>query len=195
MGVDSNAESVDRARARCGPRRTVQCLPYTSVTGEFDIVVCSEVIEHVADLDHILDWLCDRVSSGGYLSISTPSGWMYRSPRLYNIYKCLQSPRRFVRLYLQPENQWCEAVVVHPVILPGKLRRRLEARGFALVLRLSALWWVQEPGALTWVFGRLGSSRAAATFYHWCRLLDSLLNVAPPLRCFESRAVLFMQRR
>jgi 2-polyprenyl-3-methyl-5-hydroxy-6-metoxy-1,4-benzoquinol methylase len=113
VGLDSNGPSIARALSRCTLRSTFNCSTFENVRGIFDIVVCSEVIEHVSESDQLLDALRDHVAFGGHLSISTPSGWMFRTPRLYNVYKFLQSPRRFVRLYLRPEEHWQEAVTIH----------------------------------------------------------------------------------
>lgn len=197
VGIDSNARSIAVAAARGLSRCTFVCAPFGAAQGPFDIVVCSEVFEHVLETDELLNTLRDLVTSGGHLSISTPSGWMYRTPRAYNVYKLLQDPSRFVRLYLRPERNWAEAVTIHPAILPSRLRRLLEGRGFSLVLRQSALWWFQEPGAAYSTFrawGRHQPARAATAFFHWIQLLEGAMNVFPPLRYFESRAILLMRK-
>jgi 2-polyprenyl-3-methyl-5-hydroxy-6-metoxy-1,4-benzoquinol methylase len=194
-GIDTNEKSISRASVRNVPRCSFLCESFAVVEGLFDIVICSEVMEHVEASDRLLDKLRDLVTPGGYLSISTPSGWMYRTPRLYNIYKLVKNPRRFWRLYLRPEGRWPEAVRVHPGILPSKLRRKLENRGFSLVLRQSALWWFQEPGITEKLFRAWGSRRAALLFFHLSQFMDAAMNLVPVLRCGETRAILLMQRR
>ncbi|MDP2318067.1 MAG: methyltransferase domain-containing protein [Acidobacteriota bacterium] len=198
VGFDTNRQSIERAQARRHPRCRFECAPFSDASGSFDIVICSEVFEHVLETDALLDTLRDRVAAGGYLSISTPSGWMYRTPRAYNVYKFLQSPARFWRLYLNPERHWAEAVQIHPAILPSRLRRLLERRGFAMTLRQSALWWFQEPGlaervATAWA--TRNPVRAATAFLHWIQLLEGAMNVCTPLRYFESRAILLMRKQ
>ena len=197
VGLDSNGPSIARALARGVPRSTFICATFEKARGPFDMVVCSEMFEHVLDSDGLLDALHDLVAANGHLSISTPSGWMFRSPRLYNVYKFLRGPRRFVRLYLRPEDHWPEALTIHPAVLPSKLRRRVEQRGFSLTLRQSSLWWLEEFGVAYRTFRaleRFDGPRAASAFFHLTQMLEGAMNLLPPLRLFESRAVLLMQK-
>jgi 2-polyprenyl-3-methyl-5-hydroxy-6-metoxy-1,4-benzoquinol methylase len=199
VGIDSNASSLARARALSPPRCAFFESRYEEAApGIFDVIVCSEVYEHVGDPERLLDRLRDLLVPGGYLSMSTPSGWMFRVPRLYTLYKLLQNPKRFWRLYLQPERHWNEAVTLHPAILPSKLTRRLEARGFTLTLRQSALWWLEDFGVAYRTFRaleRVNAARAATAFYHFTLMLEAAMNLCPVLRVFESRAVLLMRKR
>lgn len=166
--------------------------------GCFDVVICSEVYEHVRDVDGLLKVLSKLVRDHGYLSISTPSGWMYRSPRLYNIVKLLINPMRFWRLYLHPEKYWQEALLIHPSIQPSKLKKRLINNGFSLVSRQSSLWWLFERWGILYnicfLYGRLTGPRAAHLFYNIIMLLEGLMNVVPIFRIFESRFVLLMKK-
>jgi len=198
VGLDSNRRSISRAQARRQPRCQFEWASFSTARGPFDVVICSEVFEHVLEMDALLDVLRDAVAPGGYLSISTPSGWMYRTPRAYNVYKLLHNPSRFWRLYLHPERHWAEAVQIHPAILPSRLRGLLAQRGFTLTLRQSALWWFQEPGlaeraATAWATRR--PARAASAFHHLIQMLEGAMNIFPPLRYFESRAILLMRRQ
>jgi hypothetical protein len=82
-------------------------------------------------------------------------------------------------------------------MLPSKLRRRIEERGFSLTLRQSSLWWLEEFGIAYRTFRlleRLDGPRAATAFYHLVQMLEGAMNLLPPLRLFESRAVLLMQK-
>ena len=189
VGLEPNAAALQRARARELPRCEFSAGSFEAARGQFDLVVCSEVYEHVADPGRLLDTLCASLVPGGYLSISTPSGWMYRTPRLYNLVKVLQNPGRFWRVYLHPERHWAEALPAHPAILPATLRRQLEARGLTVIQRQSALWWIQQPGLTDWLLLRINTRRAALLYYNWCRLLDAALNLWPPLRYWETRAI------
>jgi 2-polyprenyl-3-methyl-5-hydroxy-6-metoxy-1,4-benzoquinol methylase len=200
LGLEPNGPSLATARGHGLANMTVfeGGFERARELGSFDVVICSEVFEHVLDKDGLLDTVASAVGPGGMLSISTPSGWMYRLPGPYNLYKLLQSPSRFCRLYLQPEQNWEEALTVHPAILPGKLRRMLERRGLVTRRRQSSLWWLLEPGALYCTFAfleRRGWSNAGIYFYHVVCVLEALMNLVPPLRIFESRFVLMCEKR
>ena len=49
---------------------------------KFDLVVCSEVIEHVRDYATFFDNLAEMIAPGGYLILSTPSKWSFREKTL-----------------------------------------------------------------------------------------------------------------
>lgn len=201
VGIEPNAASIALAQRRRIPRCEFLSGGFDSAHkfGQFDIVICSKVFEHVLDTDALLDVLAEVLCCGGYLSISTPSGWMYRTPGLYNAYKILTSPKRFWRLYLRPEHHWAEALAIHPAIQPAKLRRLLESRGLFVVGRQSCLWWFLDRGIVyrsARIFeNRIGGVSAALAFYHLITLLEGLMNVFPPFRCFESRFVLLGRKR
>lgn len=195
VGIDPNVASIEAARRREIRRCRFENGGFDSVNalGQFDFVVCSEVFEHVLEKDRLLDVLMGALFPGGYLSFSTPSGWMYRTPRLYNAYKLLSSPRKFWRLYLRPEHHWPEALAIHPAILPAKMRRMLESRGLSVVGRQSSLWWLPEHGLcyrIARIFENGSNTSAALALYHFITFLEGLMNVFPPFRCFESRFVL-----
>lgn len=148
VGIEPNEASIAAARQRGIPHCDFVNGGFEAARtmGQFDVVVCSEVFEHVLDTDGLLDVLADVLRPGGHLSFSTPSGWMYRTPRLCNAYKLVTSPRKFWRLHFHPEHHWTEALAIHPAIQPAKLRRRLELRGVQVVGRQSALWWLLDRG-------------------------------------------------
>ncbi len=166
--------------------------------GLFDVVICSEVFEHVADNKGLLDGLAGFTKPGGRLSISTPSGWMYRTPRIYNAYKILIDPRRFYRLYITPEKNWDEALSIHPAILPSKLKRMVERRGFKLRVRQASLWWLWEQGPLFRSVSQLekwGWQGAGIYLYHLISFLEALMNLIPPLRVLETRCVMMFEKK
>jgi hypothetical protein len=57
-GVDDNDDSLERARLLV-PRSDLVKGPYRSAGGQHDFVVCSQVYEHVADTEDLLDALFD----------------------------------------------------------------------------------------------------------------------------------------
>jgi 2-polyprenyl-3-methyl-5-hydroxy-6-metoxy-1,4-benzoquinol methylase len=199
IGIDANAPSIARALevTRENLRFIVGGFERIVDEGKFDAVICSEVIEHVMSFDTLLDAITAVMRPGGILSISTPSGWMYRLPRAYNVYKLLQSPRRFYRLYLKPEQNWQEALEIHPALLPSKLRRMVELRGFTKLSRQASLWWLLDRGPVYCCLQTLENWgwRASGLFaIHLVKFLDSLMNVVPLFRVFETRSIFLFEK-
>lgn len=197
-GIDSNELSVSIANKKCIPSAMFHCIKADSFefSGEFDVVICSEVYEHVEAPEELLSFLSRYVVSGGYLSFSTPSGWMFRSPRLYNIFKLITSPLYFFKIHLQPEKNWTAALDTHPAIHPAKLIKRLSGHGFELVWRQSSLWWFSKGvmNSFLRLFERLSASRPLM-LWHFYQLCDALMNLVPPFRIFESRFILLLRKK
>jgi len=79
-GLDASAELIDVAREHA--RATGLGIDYRAgevvkLEGEFDLITCMEVIEHVADPMAFAGALARRLTSGGLLIMSTPNatGW------------------------------------------------------------------------------------------------------------------------
>ncbi|MEZ4573219.1 MAG: bifunctional 2-polyprenyl-6-hydroxyphenol methylase/3-demethylubiquinol 3-O-methyltransferase UbiG [Thermomicrobiales bacterium] len=78
-GVDADAAAIDSARTRAIQENVevqfdtafAESLPYGAST--FDVVVCSEVLEHVANLERALDEVYRVLGFGGVLLFSTPN--------------------------------------------------------------------------------------------------------------------------
>ncbi len=56
--------------------------PSSSYSGKFDLVACSEVIEHVSNYERFFERLVDIVAPGGSLVLTTPSRWSFREKSL-----------------------------------------------------------------------------------------------------------------
>lgn len=198
-GIDTNTSSIELAseKQRVNCKFVISDFEKAKFLDKQDIIICSEVIEHVEDLQILLDILAERLDYDGILSISTPSGWMYRTPHLYNCYKILTTPKKFYRLYLKPENNWKEAVRIHPSIHPSKLINMLERRGLKLISRQSSLWWLPE-WSMAYAFFKWYEKKAglhaAQLLFHFINFLEAAMNLLPPLRIFESRFVLMLRK-
>jgi SAM-dependent methyltransferase len=73
-GVDSSPLAIEAARARGHrqiERATLEQLPFP--TGEFDLVTCLDVIEHVSDDERGLAELWRVTAPGGYLLLTVPA--------------------------------------------------------------------------------------------------------------------------
>jgi len=79
-GIDASPEVIAVARehaAQQGLQIDYRVVDVQSVEGQFDLVTCMEVIEHVADPAAFLRALAKRMAPGGLLVMSTPNatGW------------------------------------------------------------------------------------------------------------------------
>ena len=165
--------------------------------------------------------LHDVLKPDGYLSFSTPSGWMWRRPGIFStlavaraqIEPRLRQRRRpldiavgiaqasswYRRMMLRPEKNWREALPHHPALQPRIIRQMLEQAGFEIVLRTSSLWHLDPRYSLMYrrqIHREAGNGpRAAHRWLHWLMLLEALMNLVAPLRIFESRQLFLARRR
>ena len=195
-GLDANLTSVEKARERCPKALITQGL-FQNVVGQYDVVVCCEVFEHVEDYRGLLDKLHAITKPGGLLSISTPSGWMWRNPSEYTIKNAIRNWAWYRRNYLRPEENWQEALRIHPAIWPKKLIKLCESRGFTLLSRQSSLWHLQMDGWLARTFQRLekrNPNKAAIDYINIVTALDAIMNCIPFFRFKETRFVLALRK-
>lgn len=75
LGVDEDQPSIVAARAQASPNARFEVSGSGTDAGQFDLVVCSEVLEHVEDPPAFLLWLRERVAPGGRLILTTPNGY------------------------------------------------------------------------------------------------------------------------
>jgi SAM-dependent methyltransferase len=74
LGIDISAEALAAARSRIqSPLVTVEQGDVAGVTGAFDVVIASEVLEHIADDVGMLRELKGRLRPGGHLVITVPA--------------------------------------------------------------------------------------------------------------------------
>jgi SAM-dependent methyltransferase len=74
LGVDIAAEALDIARTRLRSTSvSVEQRSVEEVSGEFDLVIASEVLEHYEDDVAFLRLLRDRVREGGHLLLTVPA--------------------------------------------------------------------------------------------------------------------------
>jgi 2-polyprenyl-3-methyl-5-hydroxy-6-metoxy-1,4-benzoquinol methylase len=223
LGLDSNTRSIEAAEAAVPPtnvRFVHGRFEDARALGPFDIVICSEVLEHVEQPTELLDTAYAVLSPGGYLSFSTPSGWMWRRPGSFSVLAVLRSsidpPLRarrrpiailhglfdagawYRRVMLHPEENWSAALPYHPGIQPRIMRRLLERAGFRITLRTSSLWHLDPRYSAGYTLSRSLERRrpvaAAHRFFNFLMLLEALMNLAPPLRVFESRQIYLAQK-
>jgi len=77
VGAELDATQIDDCRARLGEHRglsfvSIDSLDDASHRGRYGAVVCMEVLEHVVDLDTVIDRLWRVLASDGTLLVSVP---------------------------------------------------------------------------------------------------------------------------
>ncbi|HYM30961.1 MAG TPA: class I SAM-dependent methyltransferase [Candidatus Cybelea sp.] len=191
-GIDTNEPSLEISRALV-PRAHLANASFNETKGQFDFVVCSQVFEHVEDTHALLDALVRLTKPGGYISISTVSGWTYWRPRLGNLYHALTNWNFYKRVRLFPEKNWQMALPHHPAILPSKLIKMFRSRRGDIVCRSSTMWLARIGGPIhrlcNWSAGPRGATKIRAAML----FLDAAMEVIPGFRIFESVFVLLVR--
>lgn len=93
-GIDLGAESIERARASF-PQAEFICGDIATLSAQgrkFDIVYCSEVIEHVPDFFRFSEVLADLVAPQGILFLTTPDASHWRVPRDFVKWEAVTPP-------------------------------------------------------------------------------------------------------
>jgi 2-polyprenyl-3-methyl-5-hydroxy-6-metoxy-1,4-benzoquinol methylase len=125
-GVEVDAVSVAYALGHYPGNRyfhgTVQ--EFAREAPKFDLVYCSEVIEHVPDVQDFVAALASVTRPGGVLFVTTPDISHWRRPRRLEMWNAFNPPSHCI------------------LFTPRGLRHLLEAHGFAVVRRKLA--W--KPG-------------------------------------------------
>ena len=76
LGIDSDRVSIEFARNSCVlPNLTYSDQLETPAEGKFDLIICSEVIEHVEDPTKFLSSLTKNLSEDGKMVLTVPNGY------------------------------------------------------------------------------------------------------------------------
>jgi 2-polyprenyl-3-methyl-5-hydroxy-6-metoxy-1,4-benzoquinol methylase len=81
VGADIDSASIEYCRAR--NRFASACFVLTDGTlreidGRFDLIVCSEVLEHLEDPDALISMMCAKLAPAGHLFVTIPNGYGLR---------------------------------------------------------------------------------------------------------------------
>ena len=145
VGADLDAEAIDDARFRAGPEvefvvADLESLPFPPES--FDVAVCFETIEHVADRDRALDELKRVLRPSGVLIISSPNRGVYPpgNPHHVHEYEAAEFHAalagRFRNVALRRQHAWLASLITDDA---GLLARELEAPVEAAVHKLAAV--------------------------------------------------------
>lgn len=84
VGADFAAKTLEENSVRMPWAHFVQLdIEITALTDQFDVVICSEVIEHLADQSTAIKNLSKMVKKDGYLLISCPTGKIYGTEKVF----------------------------------------------------------------------------------------------------------------
>lgn len=121
-GADLSSETVRSNRARLpGVRFEVLDIAAGALDETFDLVVCSEVLEHLDDRGPAMRHLAAMVAPGGHLLVTTPTGRVFATEKAFGH-------------------------TTHPTV--GELRALGEAAGLSLAS--SRVWGFPTYRALKW---------------------------------------------
>ena len=116
-GIDISPKSIEEARKynRCDKcyAGIAEELPFED--GMFDVVVCTEVMEHLLDPSKALSEMNRVLTGGGHLIISTPNPWYYQM---------------VIRMVLDKMRRRKSGQIIENPISPLKLKKILRKRGF-----------------------------------------------------------------
>jgi len=110
----------------------------------FEIIVSSEVIEHVSDPRNYVKELFRILKPGGFLTLSTPSVYIYSLLYPHNIFLLLTTPHKYF-LLIHPEKNWNAALKYHPSLSEKLLISLCKDAGFKIVKNETTLWYYWTP--------------------------------------------------
>ena len=178
IGIDSSPSYIRRATKAPQPhfaRATIEALPFQD--GQFDAVVCLEVLEHLADERPAIGELRRVLKVGGELVLSVPHRGLLAEWDSLNVYQRLTGRRLGFPLGEVPGGAtWHRHYLLEDValFLQGFEidRVRLGGLGLGELLNLGLL------GLSFGLMGRLASPGLAARLYGKLQLLYFVLAVA-----------------
>ena len=120
VGIDLSGDVLDAVRADQPPnvsleQADVRRLPYDDAS--FDLVVCFEVIEHLADPDVALDELARVVSNDGVVCVSSPNRRTYAQGNPHHHHEYVPEEllaamqQRFAHVRLYRQDDWVASAV------------------------------------------------------------------------------------
>ncbi len=187
FGLDLSLESLAIARRnfkRKFPlvlvKHGVQNIPFKDAS--FDVVISSEVLEHLDSPRNYLREICRVMKEGGYLSLSTPCASVYLYP--CNLPLMAMKPVSWYKL-VNSHRHWKEALTWHPGLRPSILRKWVREAGFSVERHETRLWYYHTPLRLMWrlfsLIEKLGMFSAGNVFSKYLRCMDALLASNVPI--------------
>jgi SAM-dependent methyltransferase len=121
LGVDISADAIASARKAAQPSATfvvgdLRNLPMAS--GDFDLVVCFEVLEHIAEQETVVDELARVTATDGVLLASSPNRDIYLPGNPHHVRELLPEElrtlmaRRFRHVELLRQHDWVTSAIM-----------------------------------------------------------------------------------
>lgn len=180
-GLDLSMESLVIARQNFKKKfplilvkHSVERTPFRDAS--FDVVISSEVLEHLDTPQNYLREIYRLTKKGGYLSLSAPCTSLYFYP--HNLLYIVARPGRWYKL-IHSHNYWKEALSWHAGLRPSILRMWMKEAGFSIVRHETRLWYYHTPLRPMWrlflFIERIGILSAGKIFLKYLELMDALL--------------------
>jgi SAM-dependent methyltransferase len=153
--------------------------------GAADVVISSEVLEHLDDPPAYLREIRRVLRRGGHASLSTPCASVSLVPSA--LLPFVRRPGQIGRWWkaLNPQTCWSEALAWHPALRPRILRQWMTAAGFRVLRHETRLWYYGTRLRPAWrAFAgleRAGWGGAGAAFAAYLRFTDRVLSMRLPI--------------
>jgi 2-polyprenyl-3-methyl-5-hydroxy-6-metoxy-1,4-benzoquinol methylase len=79
-GCDISQEAVLSAKQKIHTPHITHAL-FPTLTKTFDVMICSEVLEHTTDYANIIQWMSENLSTNGIMILTTQAGTIHASDR------------------------------------------------------------------------------------------------------------------
>jgi len=186
-GLDLHSESLLCARKNYKGRFPL-ILIYNGVydtpfeDNSIDIVISSEVLEHLEKPIVYLKEIHRICKKGGYLSLSTPCASMYFYP--YNLIYMMIHPIVWYKK-INAHKYWNKILDRHPGLQPAILRKWASEIGFSVIRHETKLWYYKTPIRLIYricsFLERIDSRYISNIFNGYLNFTDKLLRSNLPL--------------
>ncbi len=181
FGLDLSLESLMIARRNFKGKfplilvkHGIEDIPFEDAS--FDVVISSEVLEHLDNPKNYLREICRVMRKGGCLSLSTPCASFYLYP--CNLRLMAMRPVGWYRS-VNSHNYWREALSWHPGLRPSILRKWVKEAGFSVERHETRLWYYHTPLRLMWrlfsLAERIRLFQAGNVFSKYLTFMDTLL--------------------
>ena len=186
-GVDLSLESLKIARRNFNGafplilvRYGVKNIPFRDTS--VDIVVSSEVLEHLDDPKEYLKEIHRVMKDGGYLSLSTPCVSTHLYP--HNLPSIIKNPIDSYKK-VNCDKFWKEALHWHPGLRPRILKKWMEEAGFSIIRQATRLWYYHTPIRMMWrlfsIVEKIGIPYAGNIFSKYLKMMERLLGSSIPI--------------
>jgi 2-polyprenyl-3-methyl-5-hydroxy-6-metoxy-1,4-benzoquinol methylase len=97
-GIEVSDETIAAARSLFPANHfeTISIQDHAKMAPQYDLVLCSEVVEHLNSVHNFLDALCAVIRPGGLLLLTTPDGDAFANPADFTKWKDVNPPQHLL---------------------------------------------------------------------------------------------------